>query len=125
VGSRRFPSRVIEAIAAGKYFGIKAGSAPHRFTGIWMVVVDGRVFARSWTMKKTGWHRTLLDEGAGVMQTGDREVKIRGRAVRGERVKDAVTEAYFAKYDTPGSLTYCRGFSRGRRRESTIEFLPR
>jgi hypothetical protein len=121
---RQFQKSILAAIRNGKYFGIRAGSSPHRFIGIWMVEVGGRVFARSWTMKPSGWHRTLLDEPHGIIQVGNRNVRVRARLVRSERLKDAVSEAYFAKYDTPASLKYCRGFARGRRRDTTTELLP-
>ena len=39
---------------------IRAG-AEHRFIGIWAVVVDGRVFVRSWSLKPQGWYRTFLE----------------------------------------------------------------
>jgi len=122
--AKRFPARVIAAIRAGKYFGVRAGDGPHRFLGIWMVEVNGRVFVRSWTMKSRGWYHTLRSDPRGVMQVGDRELQFRARVVRSDRIKDAVTAAYFAKYNTPASLKYCRGFSRGRRRETTTELLP-
>ena len=120
----RLPEAIVAAIRAGKYFGIQAGDGSHRFMAIWVVEQNGRVFARSWTMKPNGWHRTMVEEGRGRLRAGEREIPVRAKLVRSERIKDAVTKAYFAKYDTPGSLMYCRGFARGRRRDSTIEFLP-
>jgi hypothetical protein len=120
----RLPSSVVAAVRSGKYFGVRAGGGDHKFTGIWMVDVDGRVFARSWTMKAAGWHRALVADPRGAIQVGTRVVRTRARLVRSERIKDAVSRAYFAKYDTPSSLHYCRGFARGRRRDSTIEFVP-
>ena len=48
--SRRLPKPVVRAIRDGKILGIKAGSQPHRFIGIWAVVVDDRVFVRSWSI---------------------------------------------------------------------------
>ncbi len=123
--ARRFPPAVLKGVRAGKYFGIRAGDGPHRFIGIWMVEVDGRIFVRSWTMKRGGWYRTLLEDPRGAIQIGERTLKIRARPVTSERIKDAVSEAYFAKYDTPASLAYCRGFARGRRRETTTELVPR
>jgi hypothetical protein len=121
---RRFSSRVLSAIRAGKYFGIRAGTT-HRFIGIWVVDVGGRVFVRSWTMKPDGWYRTLLADPRGEIQVGDRTLRMRARPVRGDRLKTAVSEAYFAKYDTPSALKYCRGFARGKRRDTTTELLPR
>ena len=106
--------------------GIRAGRrTDHRFTGVWPVVVDGRVFARSWTLKAGGWYRTFLEDPAGTIQVGERQVKVRAVQVRSERVRDAVEEAYAKKYATPASQKYVRGFRRARRRGATIEFVPR
>lgn len=123
--SRRFSKAVVDAVRAGKYFGIRAGRAPHRFIGIWMVELDGRVFVRSWTMKPHGWYRTFLEDPIGAIQLGKREVPVRARPVNSEALKDRVSRAYFEKYDTPASLKYCRGFARGRRRDTTTELVPR
>ena len=45
--------------------------------------------------------------------------------MRSERIRDAVERAYADKYPTPGSRGYVRGFRTKRRREATMEFLPR
>ena len=106
--------------------GIRAGAnTDHRFVGVWPIVVDGRLFARSWTVTKGGWYRTFLDDPIGVIQVGDREVRIRARQVKSERLRDAVEAGYGAKYDTQASQKYVRGFRTPRRRAATIEFVPR
>jgi hypothetical protein len=48
---RRFAGDILAAIRDGKILGIRAGTQPHRFIGIWAVVVEGRVFVRSWSLK--------------------------------------------------------------------------
>ena len=125
-GTRRFSRRIVAAIDESKTLGIRAGArSDHRFIGIWAVVVDGRVFARSWTQKPGGWYRTLLDDPLGTIQVGERQFRIRAVRARGKRIKDAVERAYAKKYPTPGSIKYVRGFRTARRRETTMEFLPR
>lgn len=48
----RFPKDVLDRIRREKIFGVRAGSAAtHRVIGIWSVVVEGRVFVRSWSRK--------------------------------------------------------------------------
>jgi len=124
--SRRFSRSLLALIDESKILGIRAGArSDHRFIGIWHVVVLGRVFARSWTLKPGGWYRTLVDERFGTIQVGEREVRIRGVLVRSERIRDAVERAYAVKYPTPGAMKYVRGFRTQRRRETTIEFVPR
>jgi hypothetical protein len=120
------PAGVIAAADAAKIIGIKAGkTSDHRFVGVWPVVVGGRLFARSWTLQSGGWYRTFLGDPLGTLQVGERVVRVRARPVRSERIRDAVDRAYAEKYPTPASMKYVRGFRTERRREATIEFLPR
>lgn len=124
--ARRLPRSLVSAIDEAKILGVRAGArSDHRFIGIWAVVVEGRVFARSWTLKPGGWYRTFLEDPRGTIQAGERAVRVRAVPVRSERLRDAVEAAYAAKYPTPGSRTYVRGFRTQRRREATMEFLPR
>jgi hypothetical protein len=123
---RQLSRPVIAAADAAKIMGIRAGDkTDHRFTGVWPVVIDGRLFARSWTLTKGGWYRSFLDDPIGVIQVGDREVRIRARQVKSEWLRDAVEEGYAEKYPTKASQKYVRGFRTPRRREATIEFVPR
>ena len=123
---RRFARTIVAAIDESKILGIRAGArSVHRFIGIWAVVVAGRVYVRSWTRKPDGWYRTFLDDPLGTIQVGDREVRVRAVRVRGERIRNAVERAYDEKYATPGSRTFVRGFRTKRRRDTTVEFLPR
>jgi hypothetical protein len=123
---RSFSRPLLAAIDQSKILGVRAGTrSDHRFIGIWAVVVNGRVFARSWSRKPGGWYRTFLDEPAGTIQVGEREVRIRAVPVKGERLRDAVEREYARKYPTPGSMKFVRGFRTAGRRNTTIEFVPR
>ena len=123
---RRLPRTVVAAIDRSKILGVRAGArSDHRFTGVWPVVVDGRVFARSWTRKPDGWYRAFLEDPLGTLQVGSRNVRVRAVPARGSRINAAVERAYAAKYSTPASRKYVRGFRIARRRETTIEFVPR
>ena len=124
--SRRFSRPVVAAIDQSKILGIRAGArSDHRFIGIWPVVVDGRVFARSWKQAAGGWYRTFLDDPLGAIQVGERQIRVRAMRVRSARIRDAVERAYAAKYPTPGAAKYVRGFRTLRRRETTVELVPR
>ena len=122
----RLSRSIVRAIDQSKILGIRAGSrSSHRFIGVWPVVVDGRVLVRSWTLKPGGWYRTFLEDPRGTIQIGARQIRVRAVRVRSERVRDAVERAYAVKYPTPGSRKFVRGFRTARRREATIEFVPR
>ena len=124
--AKRLSRPVIAAAAAAKIMGIRAGTkADHKFIGVWPVVVDGRLFARSWTLTKGGWYRTFLEDPIGVIQVGDREVKVRAARVKSERLRDQVEDAYAEKYNTRASQKYVKGFRTARRRDTTTEFVPR
>jgi hypothetical protein len=117
---------VIALVRDAKYFGIRAGRAPHRFIGIWAVDVRGRVFVRSWTLKPRSWWRTFLQDPVGALQLPGRARALRVRALqaKSERLRDAVDRAYLEKYNTKSSLHYSRGFRSKRRRETTTELVP-
>jgi hypothetical protein len=122
----RFSRAIVAAVDESSILGIRAGArSDHRFIGIWAVVVEGRVFARSWTLKERGWYRTFLDDPLGTMRVGERAVRIRAVRLRSARLHRAIEQAYAAKYATPASRKYVRGFRTQRRREATMEFVPR
>jgi hypothetical protein len=119
----RFSGPALEELARAKILGVRAGTE-HRYTGVWVVIVEGRVFVRSWNDKPAGWYRAFLAQPLGSMQFGGREISIRARRLRGERVRDAVTQAYAAKYDTKASEKWVRGFAEPHRADTTLELLP-
>ena len=121
---RGFSRKVSNAIGDGKMLAIRAGSQPHRFIGIWAVVVEGRVFVRSWSLKPRSWYRTFLEEPRGAVTVEGREIAVRAVQTRSERLKDAVDRAYLEKYNTPGSIKYARDLGRTRSRATTTELLP-
>jgi len=121
---REFPSEVRAAIREDKMLRIRAGTGPHRFIGIWAVVVEGRVFVRSWSLKPRSWYRTFLEEPRGAILVDGREIPVRAVRTRSDRLKDAVDEAYLEKYDTRGSIKYARDLGRPKSRATTMELRP-
>src|SRR5437867_8776488 len=94
--AQRFSGPELEELAKAKILGVRAGTE-HRYTGVWVVVVEGRVFVRSWNDKPTGWYRALQAQPLGSIQLAGREIAIRARPLRGQRLRDAVTRAYAGK----------------------------
>lgn len=122
----RFPDEVLESIRKEKIIGIRAGSdSPHRVIGIWAVVVEGRVFVRSWSMKPRSWWRTFLSDPQGMITIGTTELEIRTVQTRSERLKDLVSAAYKEKYNTPGSIQFVKDMSRKKSRDTTTELIPK
>jgi hypothetical protein len=123
--ARKFTRNVLAAIRDDKLLRIRAGTGEHRFIGIWAVVVEGRAFVRSWSIKPRSWYRTFLEEPRGAIIVGGREIPVRALRTRSERLKDAIDEAYLQKYDTRGSLKYARDLGRPKSRATTTELVPR
>jgi hypothetical protein len=122
--TKRLPRKIVDAIRDEKILGIRAGTKPHRVIGIWAVVVEGRVFVRSWSLKPLSWWRTFLEEPRGIIVVNNRKVRVRPVFTRSERLKKAVDRAYAEKYNTPGSLMFVKGFQVKKRRDTTTELVP-
>jgi hypothetical protein len=118
-----FTDPVVEAVRNAKILGVRAGTE-HRYTGVWVVVVDGRVFVRSWNDKPTGWFQSFRKQPSGTIQAGDREIAVRAKLVRGARIRDAVTMAFAEKYNTKASRKWVEGFAEPARTLTTLEFVP-
>jgi hypothetical protein len=59
----QFSSETIAALQKEKIIGIRAGrESAHKVIGVWMVVVEKRLFIRSWSMKPRSWWRTFLED---------------------------------------------------------------
>src|SRR6266568_8519893 len=121
---RNFPKEIVAAIRSGKILGIRAGTKPHRIIGIWAVVVENRVFVRSWSLKPRSWYRTFLEEPRGVIEVDGRKIRVRAVFTRSERLKTAVDHAYAEKFPTPGSRLFVAGFKEKKRRNTTTELVP-
>src|SRR5262249_61645192 len=65
--ARRFSGPALKELDKSKILGVRAG-AEHRYTGVWVVVVQGRVFVRSWNDKPTGWYRAFRAQPLGSIQ---------------------------------------------------------
>ena len=118
-----FSDEIVETLRKAKILGVRSGTE-HRYTGVWVVVVDDRVFVRSWNDKPTGWFRAFTKEQRGMIQVGEREIPVRGKVVRSARLRDAVTAAYAEKYNTKASQKWVKGFTEPTRLATTLEFVP-
>jgi hypothetical protein len=123
VTPRRFSADIVAALRDGKGLRIRAGTT-HRFIGIWVVVVEGRVFVRSWSVKARGWYRAFLTDPRGFIHVGDRTVPVLAARTRSGRLRDAVDRAYLEKYATPGALRYARDLGSAKSRATTLELRP-
>ncbi|HAV78837.1 MAG TPA: hypothetical protein DCX53_15915 [Anaerolineae bacterium] len=120
--NKRFTSKVLESISKDKILGMRAGrGTTHPIIGIWAVVVERRVFVRSWSMKPRGWWRTFLEDPQGIIVLGEKEIPVRAIQTRSDRLKDLVSAAFKEKYSRPGDIQYVKDMSRKKSRDTTTE----
>jgi hypothetical protein len=120
----RFSEAVVDAFNRAKIIGVRSGTQ-HSYTGVWVVVVDGRVYARSWNDKPTGWFRAFRREPEGMVQIETLEIPVQAKFTRSTKIIGAVTDAIAQKYDTKGSRKWVEGFAEPERERTTLEFAPR
>ena len=120
----RFSDDLLALFRKSKILGIRAGTQPHRFIGLWVVVVEDRVFVRSWGVLPNGWYQAFRKEPRGTVQIGDQEIPIRAVPTRSERLQEAVDRTYQEKYNTPGALQYVRDLRRAKSKATTTELVP-
>ncbi|MCC6300776.1 MAG: DUF2255 family protein [Anaerolineales bacterium] len=124
--SKKFPKTITDILHKEKILGIRAGrNSTHRIIGIWTVVVDGRVFVRSYQVKPGGWWQTLVKDPHGEIVPWGRKrgIKVCAVQVKSEKLKDAVSAAYREKYNTKGSIGYVEEMSRSPSRDATMELV--
>jgi hypothetical protein len=74
----RFVTDILDDINKEKILGIRAGrDSKHRIIGVWVVVVEGRVFVRSWSLSLRSWWRTFLKDSLGSIFIKDKEISVR------------------------------------------------
>jgi hypothetical protein len=122
--TRKFSKTVLATLQSAKILGLRVDNQ-HRFIGVWPIVVQDRLFIRSWDNKPNGWYQAFQKESTGAIQVGERKIKICSRRVNSERLLDAVDQAYRDKYPTPGSRNYVFGFAQPKRRATTTELVPK
>jgi len=120
---RRFSDPLLATLGDGKTVRIKAG-AKHRFIGIWGVVVEGRLFVRSWSIKARSWYRTFLKDPRGFILLGDRTIPVHAVRTRSARLKAAVDRAYLKKYATSWEKRFAKDLASPKSRATTTELRP-
>jgi hypothetical protein len=70
---------------------------------IWVVVVHGAPYVRSYLGKRGRWYRELLARKDGALVARGKRVRIRPAKVRSPEIIRAVSNAFRKKYRTSGS----------------------
>ena len=119
-----FPEDFYEYLGNNTLTGIKGGFERPGFLDIWMVEVDGRVFARSWGKSARSWFSAFLATGAGEIRYGDRVIGVKGRQLTKDPHMNArIDRAYLEKYTQEENVYYAKGITQPEYADYTMEFL--
>jgi hypothetical protein len=101
----RFADETLELLAAAHEVRIETWGAgePHRTT-IWVVVVDGVPYVRSYRGPAARWYGEIRVEPHGAIHVGDRRVPVRAVAADDEASVAACSAGLSAKYSGDPSL---------------------
>ena len=123
---KKFSKAFLRCINETQITSVRAGADRTKFTGIWMVVVDGRIFGRSYYGADRSWYTTLLSGEDGDIKCGKEVVAVRGiKPSDLTEVTEAINKAYEKKYLVkPSNKKWVDGLNEPERIARTIEFTP-
>lgn len=115
---------ILDKISQNYYTGIRAGSRRDTFLEIWMVVIQNRIFARSWGFAEKSWYNTFLQENLGALKVDENIVPIRALIPNDlSIITEEINIAYLTKYDCGQSSYYARNMVTKDHAEKTMEFI--
>lgn len=117
-------SIAISYIKSNNLIGIKAGLQRETFLDIWMVIVNDRIFARSWGFAEKSWYNSFLKDPTGQIKCGNRIFDIKAAVPPdNELLTTAINTAYLTKYNSGHNIDYAKGIIKKNHVERTMEFI--
>jgi hypothetical protein len=123
---KKFSTAFLKCIRETQVTSLRAGKDRTKFTGIWMVEVEGRIFGRSYKLSERSWYTSFLSGDDGDLKCGNEIVPVKGvKPADLDTVTKAINEAYEKKYLVRGSnKKWVDGLTEPKRVERTMEFIP-
>jgi hypothetical protein len=123
---KKFSKTFLKCINETQITSVRAGKGREKFTGIWMVMIDDRIFGRSYYGADRSWYTALLMEGNGDIKCGKQIVPIKGINPKDiKTIATAINKAYEKKYLIKDyNKKWVDGLCEPERVARTIEFVP-
>ena len=119
-----FPEDFYAYLKENTLIEIKGGDQRKTFLKICMVVVNNRVFARSWNKSKKSWFTEFINVGFGQIRQGEKIINVMGKKVnKDDKIHILIDEAYLIKYSQNENLMYAKGISTPEFYNFTMEFF--
>jgi len=121
----RFPKLFLKCINETQITSVRAGKNREKFTGIWMVEVKGRIFARSYNLSKRSWYTAFLIGDSGDIRCAKEIIPVRGvKPPDLGVITDAINKAYEKKYLLKAyNKKWVDGLCQPERIARTMEFI--
>ena len=123
---KKFSKAFLKCVNETQITRVRAGEGREKFTGIWMVEVDGRIFGRSYYGAERSWYTTLLKGDNGDIKCGNEIIPIRGlKPVDINSINGAINKVYQKKYLVKASnKKWVDGLCQPEMVARTMEFVP-
>ncbi|HEX6846907.1 MAG TPA: DUF2255 family protein [Chitinophagaceae bacterium] len=123
---KKFSKAFLECIDKTQITSVRAGEGREKFTGIWMVIVDDRIFGRSYYGAERSWYTALLKGDQGDLKCGKEIISIKGVKPKDiNKINKAITGAYEKKYLIKAyNKKWVDGLAEPERIARTMEFIP-
>jgi hypothetical protein len=123
---KHFPKGFLKAVGETQITSVRAGKDREKFTGIWMVVVEERIFARSYTLSERSWYTALANGETGDIKCGKEIIAVKGVKPKDiKKLTEAINKAYEKKYLVKAyNKKWVDGLAEPERVARTMEFIP-
>jgi hypothetical protein len=123
---KKFPKTFLKCIDATHITSVRGGKDRTKFTGIWMVQVKGRIFARSYSLSERSWYTTLLAGEDGDIKCKKEIIPVRGvKPPDLNTITQLINKAYEKKYLVKAyNKKWVDGLCKPGSVARTMEFIP-
>ena len=123
---KKFSEKFLKCINETQITSLRAGKDRSKFTGIWMVEVDGRIFGRSYSLSERSWYTTFLNGDEGDLKCGKEIIPVKGvKPADIDNITEAINKAYEKKYLVKAyNKKWVDGLCKTESVARTMEFIP-
>ncbi|MET3535219.1 DUF2255 family protein [Chryseobacterium limigenitum] len=114
----------LDYIKTNNLIGVKAGANRSTFLEIWMIVVNDRIFARSWGLAEKSWYNSFIQDSKGQIQCGNFVFNINAIIpMDNDELTKVINNEYLTKYNSGHNIDYAKGIIQTKHVEKTMEFI--
>ena len=123
---KNFSTAFLQCISETQITSVRAGKNRTKFTGIWMVEVEGRIFARSYNLSERSWQTSFLNGDEGDIKCGKEIIPVKGvKPADLSTITEKINKAYGEKYLVKAyNKKWVDGLIQPERVARTMEFIP-